>query len=82
VGIVEMLQLAPAFAGDNMQISVWNILIIAALVFLLFGSQKFPSMMKNLADGIKVFKKEIGDKNASATGTVSKKKKAPAKKKK
>jgi TatA/E family protein of Tat protein translocase len=29
------------------------------LVFLFFGANKFPAVMKNLADGLKVFKKEI-----------------------
>ncbi|MCL2758209.1 MAG: twin-arginine translocase TatA/TatE family subunit [Alphaproteobacteria bacterium] len=46
-----------------MRFGFWEIIIIAALIFILFGSQKFPGMMKNLAEGIKVFKKEIsGDK--------------------
>ena len=53
-----------------MNLSVWNIIIIAALIFLLFGSQKFPAMMKNLADGIRVFKKEI-DKSKTPKATES-----------
>lgn len=37
-----------------------EILVIVVLVLILFGSAKIPGMMKNLADGINTFKKEIG----------------------
>lgn len=40
-----------------------EILVIVVLVLILFGSAKIPGMMKNLADGINTFKKEIGDKS-------------------
>lgn len=36
-----------------------EILLIVVLVMILFGSAKIPSIMKNLADGINVFKKEM-----------------------
>lgn len=36
-----------------------EILVIVVLVLILFGHNKIPGMMKNLADGINVFKKEI-----------------------
>ena len=36
-----------------------EILVIVVLVVILFGSNKIPGMMKNLADGLNVFKKEI-----------------------
>ncbi len=36
-----------------------EILIIVVLVIVLFGSGKIPGMMKNLADGLNIFKKEI-----------------------
>ncbi|MBR1380474.1 MAG: twin-arginine translocase TatA/TatE family subunit [Alphaproteobacteria bacterium] len=36
-----------------------EILIIVLLVFILFGHNKIPQMMKNLADGLNVFKKEL-----------------------
>jgi Sec-independent protein translocase protein TatA len=52
------------------------------LVFLLFGANKFPSMMKNLAEGLHVFKKELGDKkSAEGDEKPAAKKRAPAKKK-
>ena len=58
-----------------MRFGFWEIILILLLVFLLFGANKFPAMMKNLADGLKVFKKEIKEKPEK---TPSKK---PAKKK-
>lgn len=38
-----------------------EILIIVVLVVVLFGHSKIPGMMKNLADGINIFKKELKD---------------------
>lgn len=55
----------------------WEIILIVFLVVILFGSAKIPSMMKNLADGVKVFKKEV--KSEKKTETTAKK--SPAKKK-
>ena len=46
-----------------MRFGFWEILLIVALVFLLFGANKFPDMMKRLAEGMKVFKKEMGEDN-------------------
>ena len=40
-----------------------EILVIVVLVLILFGHNKIPGMMKNLADGINVFKKELKDKS-------------------
>lgn len=36
-----------------------EILIIVVLVAILFGHNKIPTMMKNLANGLNVFKKEL-----------------------
>ncbi len=36
-----------------------EILIIVVLVVILFGHNKIPGMMKNLADGVNIFKKEL-----------------------
>lgn len=36
-----------------------EILVIVVLVVILFGHNKIPGMMKNLADGLNVFKKEL-----------------------
>ena len=49
---------------------VWEVLIIAFVVLLLFGGKKIPELMKGLGKGVKSFKdgmkdveKEIGDIN-------------------
>ena len=36
-----------------------EILVIVVLLLILFGHSKIPGMMKNLADGINVFKREL-----------------------
>ena len=62
-----------------------EILVIVILLVILFGSNKIPGMMKNLADGLNVFKKEV---KKTAPKQVEKKpakkqatKKAPVKRK-
>ena len=49
---------------------VWEVLIIAFVVLLLFGGKKIPELMKGLGKGVKSFKdgmkdveKEIGEIN-------------------
>jgi TatA/E family protein of Tat protein translocase len=60
-----------------------EIILIVLLVFLLFGANKFPAMMKNLADGVKSFRKEIKETPKPAAKAAGKKSiKKPAKKKK
>ncbi|MDR1696858.1 MAG: twin-arginine translocase TatA/TatE family subunit [Rickettsiales bacterium] len=39
-----------------------EILIIVVLVVILFGSSKIPGMMRNLADGVNTFRREMGKK--------------------
>lgn len=61
----------------------WEIILIVVLVVILFGSAKIPDMMKNIADGVKVFKKEIKEKPSQkfvATKKSTPKKKTVAKK--
>ena len=55
-----------------------EILVVVVLVVILFGSNKIPGMMKNLADGLNVFKKEI--KTNTKTEKKSTQKKKPVKK--
>ena len=50
-----------------MRFGIWEIVLIALLVIILFGSAKIPGMMKNLANGVKVFKKEIKDDKPTKT---------------
>ena len=55
-----------------------EILVIVVLVVILFGSNKIPGMMKNLADGLNIFKKEL---KQTAPKQVEKTQKKPATKK-
>lgn len=62
-----------------------EILVIVVLVVILFGSAKIPGMMKNLADGINVFKKEMksnsdNKKDAKPAATIKKSAKVATKK--
>ncbi len=41
-----------------------EILVIVVLLVILFGHNKIPNMMRNLANGLNVFKKEIKKENA------------------
>jgi sec-independent protein translocase protein TatA len=56
-----------------MRFGIWEILLIVLLVIVLFGSAKIPGMMKNLANGVKVFKKEIKDEKPTKTKQKSRK---------
>lgn len=58
-----------------MRFGIWEIVLIALLVIILFGSAKIPGMMKNLANGVKVFKKEIKDDKQKSNAKVRKIKK-------
>ena len=51
----------------------WEILVIVILVVILFGHNKIPGMMKNLADGINVFKKELKNKSGKKSDKSEKK---------
>ena len=60
-----------------------EIIIIVVLIVLLFGSAKIPAIARNIADGIKTFKKEIKDEPVEKKGESKKKrvKKTAVKKK-
>lgn len=49
------------FAG----ISVWQMLIVLAIVILLFGTKKFTTVGADLGNAIKGFKKALGDNPSS-----------------
>ena len=60
-----------------------EILVIVVLLVILFGHNKIPGMMKNLADGINVFKREVrktSDKKEKKSETTAKKSDADVKK--
>ncbi len=48
-----------------MGLSIWHILVVALVVFLLFGAGRVPRMMEDLAKGIKSFKKGLADDDAA-----------------
>ena len=61
---------------------IWEIVLIVVLILILFGSAKIPAMMKNIATGIKTFKKEVKEEPVKpATKKAPVKKKSVAKKK-
>ena len=43
--------------------SIWHILILAVLVLLLFGGNRFSNMMGDLAKGMKQFKQGMADED-------------------
>lgn len=54
-------------------ISIWQLLIIAVIVVLLFGTNKLRTLGSDLGASIKGFKKAIGDDNTAApTNTTEK----------
>lgn len=58
-----------------MRWGLWEIILIVLLVVILFGSAKIPSMMRNIANGVKVFKKEIKDDKSDKKTSGAKKNK-------
>ncbi len=62
-----------------MRLGWTEILLIIILVLILFGHNKIPTMMKNLANGINIFKKEM--KNTKQPEKPKAKAKPKAKKK-
>ena len=58
-----------------------EILVIVLLLVILFGHAKIPGMMRNLANGLKVFKKEMKDDDTKKEEPKKESvKKSPAKK--
>lgn len=53
-----------------------EILVIVVLLVILFGHKSIPGMMKNLADGVNVFKRELkkSDKKDDKSENLSVKK--------
>jgi sec-independent protein translocase protein TatA len=45
---------------------IWQILLIVLIVFLIFGAGKLPSVMGDLAKGVRNFKKGLNDDDADA----------------
>lgn len=53
-----------------MGLSIWHILVVVLVVFLLFGAGRVPKMMEDLAKGIKSFKKGLADDEAPTTKKI------------
>ncbi len=51
-------------------ISIWQLLIIAVIVVLLFGTKKLRNLGGDLGSAIKGFKNAIGDEKNSTTKTA------------
>ena len=45
-------------------LSIWHWLVVGVLVMLLFGKGRFSSMMGDVAQGIKSFKKGMAEEDA------------------
>lgn len=50
-----------------MHIGIWEIVLIALVVLLLFGGKKIPELMKGLGKGVKSFKDGINGKDVEET---------------
>ena len=51
-----------------MGLSIWQILIIVAVVLLLFGGRKIPTLMRDMGSGITQFRKGLKGDTDSAGG--------------
>ena len=53
-------------------ISIWQLLIIAVIVVLLFGTNKLRTLGSDLGASVKGFKKAMGDENQKDTNNAEK----------
>ncbi len=56
-------------------ISIWQLLIIAVIVVLLFGTKKLRNMGGDLGSAVKGFKKAMGDEDTEKKGVEAEAKK-------
>ena len=54
-------------------ISIWQLLIIALIIVLLFGTKKLRTLGGDLGSAVKGFKKAISDDEATAAAPAAKK---------
>ena len=47
--------------------SIWHWIIVLIIVLLLFGKGKIPTLMGDMAKGIKSFKKNMSDEENAST---------------
>jgi len=53
-----------------MSIGIWQIVIVAVIVVLLFGRGKISELMGDVAKGIKSFKKGLAEDDSAAENTA------------
>lgn len=46
---------------NDMGLSIWQILIIVAVIVLLFGANRIPRLMRDMGSGITAFRKGLKD---------------------
>lgn len=51
-----------------------EILLILIIILIIFGAGKFPKIMENFAEGIKIFKKTMNEKDSKNSSNEKKKK--------
>lgn len=42
-------------------VGMWEVIIIALVILLIFGGKKIPELMKGLGKGVKIFKEGMKD---------------------
>ncbi len=52
-------------------VGIWQIVIVAVVIVLLFGRGKISDLMGDVAKGIKSFKSGMAEDDSAATGTQS-----------
>ena len=57
----------------DMTPSIWQLLIVLAIVLLLFGRGKIPQLMGDMARGIKSFKKGMSEEDKKEDNSVENK---------
>ena len=58
-------------------LSIWHLLILAVLLLLLFGGNRFSSMMGDVAKGIKSFKQGMADEEEDKRRDFDKQRQLP-----
>ena len=54
-----------------MGIGIWQVLIVAVLIFVIFGAGRLPRIMEDIAKGIKSFKKGISEEESTEKASES-----------
>jgi sec-independent protein translocase protein TatA len=52
--------------------SIWHLLIVLMVILVVFGAGRLPSVMGDMAKGVKAFKKGMADEEPAATANKDK----------